>query len=262
MDSDSDYQELDFEEPEDFHTSAPIDTPSKQTNQNQIAAATNQDVSNEIDVINSEISSESRDKTKDHVDVNVNVNETETETESLDDDDDEIHHDALEEIENEPPAEDVDWEVDKVLDKRTNPDTGNVEYLLAWKNWTGPATWEPEENCNCTILIKRFEKDRQDKLQIRAIEIGDKHQIIDDDDDDEEEEETTDKETIDNEISDNEIFKRRKLKLDKIIGICSNLSLIVKWEGKENLEKIPINILRKHYPQEILDFLLSHVRYI
>lgn len=55
--------------------------------------------------------------------------------------------------------EDGTWEVEKVLDKKINPITGNVEYLLKWKAWDGDPTWEPEENCACTVLIRKFEKE-------------------------------------------------------------------------------------------------------
>lgn len=48
-----------------------------------------------------------------------------------------------------------------MLDKKINPVTGNVEYLLQWKNWDGEPTWEPEDNCDCTLLIKKFEKELQ-----------------------------------------------------------------------------------------------------
>lgn len=63
-------------------------------------------------------------------------------------------------------AEEIDWEVKAVLDKRIDPISNNVEYLLQWKNWDGPPTWELEDNCDCTLLISRFERKRQ-KLEER-----------------------------------------------------------------------------------------------
>lgn len=51
------------------------------------------------------------------------------------------------------------WTVEKVLDKRFDSQ-GNIEYLLQWAKWDGPPTWEPEENCNCSVLIRKFERER------------------------------------------------------------------------------------------------------
>lgn len=56
-------------------------------------------------------------------------------------------------------SEEITWEVKQVLDKKVNPVTGNVEYLLQWKNWDGSPTWEPEDNCDCKVLINKFEKE-------------------------------------------------------------------------------------------------------
>ena len=45
--------------------------------------------------------------------------------------------------------------VEKICDKGF--DNGKIFYLLKWKGWTKP-TWESEEDCHCTELIKDFEK--------------------------------------------------------------------------------------------------------
>lgn len=57
--------------------------------------------------------------------------------------------------------EETTWEVEEVLDKRVNPMTGYVEYLLLWSKWDGPPTWEPEENCSCKALIRKFERENK-----------------------------------------------------------------------------------------------------
>lgn len=65
--------------------------------------------------------------------------------------------------------EEIVWEVKQVLDKRTDPVTGTVEYLLEWRNWDGPPTWEPEDNCDCIFLISRFERElrrREDSTNV------------------------------------------------------------------------------------------------
>lgn len=61
--------------------------------------------------------------------------------------------------EQQASSEEITWEVKQVLDKKVNPVTGNVEYLLQWKNWDGSPTWEPEDNCDCKVLINKFEKE-------------------------------------------------------------------------------------------------------
>ena len=45
--------------------------------------------------------------------------------------------------------------MEKICDKGF--DNGKIFYLLKWKGWTKP-TWESEEDCHCTELIKDFEK--------------------------------------------------------------------------------------------------------
>jgi hypothetical protein len=48
--------------------------------------------------------------------------------------------------------------VQKVLDKRTRK-VGNedkIEYLLKWTTGSEDS-WEPEENLNCTALIRKYE---------------------------------------------------------------------------------------------------------
>lgn len=55
-------------------------------------------------------------------------------------------------------VEEQEFEVEKVLGCRTNEENGEIEYLLAWKNWNGPPTWEPKAQCDCEDLIVAFHK--------------------------------------------------------------------------------------------------------
>lgn len=88
------------------------------------------------------------------------MSETEAQTEptaSFENADDEVIYEGQVEGEGET------WEVEKVLGKQKNLITGKFEYLLQWKNWDGEPTWEPEENCDCTTLIKQWEREEKRK---------------------------------------------------------------------------------------------------
>jgi hypothetical protein len=55
--------------------------------------------------------------------------------------------------------------VQKILDKRTRK-VGNedkVEYLLKWTTGSEDS-WEPEENLNCAVLIRKYEYNLVKKL--------------------------------------------------------------------------------------------------
>lgn len=55
-----------------------------------------------------------------------------------------------------------EWEVEKILDKRIKKN--KVEYLVKWKGWSGPPTWELAENCDCLNLIAAYENPKLRKL--------------------------------------------------------------------------------------------------
>lgn len=55
-----------------------------------------------------------------------------------------------------------EWEVEEILDSRIK--NGTLEYLLKWRNWPGPATWEEAEKCNCINLIAAYENPKLKKL--------------------------------------------------------------------------------------------------
>lgn len=58
--------------------------------------------------------------------------------------------------------EDDEWEVEEILDKRIRKNT--VEYLVKWRGWSGPPTWELAENCDCLNLIAAYENPKLRKL--------------------------------------------------------------------------------------------------
>ena len=49
-----------------------------------------------------------------------------------------------------------EWLVDKIENHRVSKATGEVEFLVKWKNWDGEAQWQPWQNffqlCNEEVL--------------------------------------------------------------------------------------------------------------
>lgn len=248
--------------------------------------------------------------------------------------------------------EEIVWEVKQVLDKRTDPVTGTVEYLLEWRNWDGPPTWEPEDNCDCIFLISRFERElrrREDStnvspsrrtpsqarggrstrarrrranqlrssssstetksdsqppragrntqahsqslVQVRRsdrVREASNRDIVDltfdssdTDDAPGHVEEMPAIEWPDHDCPrakspppqqlcesscsemDEAKISERKLKLKHIVGAVNGnpIHLIVKWHGVSELERVPLQVLRTLYCQEILDFLIEKIRW-
>lgn len=55
-------------------------------------------------------------------------------------------------------------------------------------------------------------------------------------------------------------FRNRRLVLREIIGAYqenSDVMLVVRWLGVQNVEKIPLRILGRYYYQNIIDFLMG-----
>ena len=62
---------------------------------------------------------------------------------------------------------DEEYEVEKILDKRTKGKAG-LEYLVKWKNFDDPEdnTWEPADNLtDAEAKIKLYEKDLEAKAE-------------------------------------------------------------------------------------------------
>lgn len=245
-----------------------------------------------------------------------------------------------------------------MLDKRNNPVTGRVEYLLEWKNWDGPPTWEPEDNCDCIFLIGKFEHElrrREESINVSPsrqtpsqasgsrqtpsqagssrptkarrrylrsssssetksdsqpppsrknatnhsqslvpvrrsgrVREASARDIVDltfdtsdSDDGAKRVDEVPAIEWIEHEcprakspphqqISDSSCsemdeakIKERKLRLKHIVGAVNSnpVHLIVKWHGVPDLEKVPLQVLRSLYCQEILDFLIAKIKW-
>jgi transposase InsO family protein len=51
------------------------------------------------------------------------------------------------------------YEVEKILDSRISTETGEIEYLIKWKNWDNiHNTWEPIGNLRCPQKLKEFHR--------------------------------------------------------------------------------------------------------
>lgn len=139
-----------------------------------------------------------------------------------------------------------------MLDKRLNPVTGQLEYLLQWKNWDGEPTWEPADNCDCHELIARYEASvapgPRSKSPVPQVCCDSSCSEASD----------CDYESWEHDI------KERKLLLKEIVGAVNGgeeIVLIVKWHGISGLEKVPLQVLRRFHCQDILDFLLQKIKW-
>lgn len=58
----------------------------------------------------------------------------------------------------------------------------------------------------------------------------------------------------------------RKLRLSEIIAAVNggdgHVTLVVRWAGIDEPEKVPLVVLRRDYPQQVIDFLLSHLKWM
>ena len=62
---------------------------------------------------------------------------------------------------SEVESSDDEYEVEAILDTRKKKIKGAVrEYLIKWKGYDNEEdnTWEPEENLDCTDILKEFKK--------------------------------------------------------------------------------------------------------
>ncbi|KAJ1043361.1 hypothetical protein NDA10_005382 [Ustilago hordei] len=61
------------------------------------------------------------------------------------------------------PDEDLDFEVEALIDKRSH--NGTTEYKVLWRGYSEEAaSWEPVENLNCPDLIQEYEVSEGDSL--------------------------------------------------------------------------------------------------
>lgn len=221
--------------------------------------------------------------------------------------------------------EEIEWEVKEVIDKRVTEDN-KVEYLLKWKNWDGPPTWEVEDNCDCVLLIRKFERKREQrekkqkqketarkqsqpstsrslsysqsprrsvrlKKNIEVITLtcssGSDPDVIDEtadqsgrsyaeqnDPDINTEPDlhdrnlAVDQNSVDREIITPDIDERtindRKLSLEEIVGFVKDreMFVMVKWRGLNNLEKVPVRVMRRYFCNDILEFFLGKIKWI
>jgi len=150
---------------------------------------------------------------------------------------------------------DDEFEVEKVLDKRTNK-AGDVEYLVKWKNYNSPEddTWEPRENLEgAETEIRKFEQ----ALEIRG---GKKHGTKRKENPREspaaEKKAKTDKD-------DRPRGFARGLQAEKIIGSNGDpfrMLFAVKWKGSEEVDLIPAKEANVKIPQMVIKYYEEEMR--
>ncbi|KAL5283962.1 HP1C family protein [Megaselia abdita] len=136
------------------------------------------------------------------------------------------------------------FSVEKVIDKRITVE-GRIEYLLKWRGYTdADNTWEPEVNCNCPHLIKKFEEDRLIKLKESNIKKVKKPKI-------------------------EEVVKPRgydrELPIDKIVGAATHPSgevmYLVKWQFCDEFDMVSGKLVKEKSPEALLDFFQAKCPY-
>ena len=141
--------------------------------------------------------------------------------------------------------------VERVTDKRINA-SGKVEYYMKWKGWDEKDnTWEPIENLtNCLHLVEEFEKSRKQSQMATNQQISSpgNDQIV------------NKLKNVQFKVPEVHGFERGLLP-EKILGATNNgeLTFLMKWEGQDEMELVPLSIARQHCPQLVIQFFERHI---
>ncbi|GFR05766.1 chromobox protein homolog 3 [Trichonephila clavata] len=157
--------------------------------------------------------------------------------------------------------------VEKILDKRVID--GKVQYFLKWKGYNDEDnTWEPEENLDCPLIIKEFEKDwnLKNNLESRssekrkcngASEVPAKKKL-------EPPEKTRKAKEQDGATGVPAFIKDdkpkgfdRNLEPDRIMGATDNggeLMFLIRWKGCEEADLVSSKIANIKCPQTVIQF--------
>lgn len=161
------------------------------------------------------------------------------------------------------PAEEEEFSVEKVLDRRFR--NGRVEYLLKWKGYSdADNTWEPEENLDCPDLIQAYEDER--KKRIATIEPLKKDDVPT------KKRKSSDVTNTSDDKKPNPDKKKkppkpakdlgplgfdRNLEPEKIIGATDasgELMFLMKWKGTEQADLVPAKQANERCPQIVIHF--------
>ena len=144
---------------------------------------------------------------------------------------------------------DEEYEVEKVLDKRTKKG-GKVEYLVKWRGYDDPDdnTWEPHENLEGSEAeIKKFETDLENKNKKEEKAKGIKRK-------------STAKDAPAAKASKTEERPKgfgRGLTAEKIIGATNEpgeLFFLIKWKGSDEADLVAAKEANVKIPQVVIKF--------
>ena len=155
-------------------------------------------------------------------------------------------------------ADEVEYVVEKVLDKRKN-EKGQTQYLLKWEGFpVEESTWERSSNLNCSKLIEEFESTQKDTKMTDEKNPGKekifpkKAKVAKRNNRDTEKAKTK-KEKSQKKLNGFE----RGLKAEEILGaneISGAVHFLVKWEGLNEANLVPAKIANVKIPQMVIAF--------
>jgi len=155
------------------------------------------------------------------------------------------------------PAEEEEYIVEKILDKRKGKN-GRIEYLLKWKGYGDEDnTWEPKDNLECGELIEEFEKNHAAAAKNKkkpgpagpASSKGGKKKA----DSDDEAPQSAKKEKRDEQRNGFD----RGLTPQSIIGATDSsgeLMFLMRWKDTEEADLVPARIANLKCPQVVIKF--------
>ncbi|XP_031329940.1 chromobox protein homolog 1-like isoform X2 [Photinus pyralis] len=138
-----------------------------------------------------------------------------------------------------------EYTVERIIDKRVNPFTRSIEYLLKWKGYSDrDNTWEPEHNLDCPGLVEEFEVSRRRKHEFQYLTIT-----------------SSGCETPD--VSKKKVIGfDRGLKPERILA-CTNtngqLLFLMQWKNSTKVDLVPSVEANMRCPEVVIDFYERHI---
>jgi len=143
-----------------------------------------------------------------------------------------------------------DFIVEKILDKKVDRRTGQVQYFLKWKGFPdADNTWEPAGNLNCQELIAAFEK-KWERQQVKEKDASESRTANG----------SGGGSSSSAQSSGKKMQKRSRspdLEPDKIIGATDasgTLMFLMKWKNTDDADLIPASEANVKYPQVVIKF--------
>ncbi|XP_055317349.1 chromobox protein homolog 1-like [Sitodiplosis mosellana] len=142
-------------------------------------------------------------------------------------------------------SSEIDYEVERVDGKKVI--NGVIHYNIKWKNYpVAENTWEPIANLSCAELINEFEhaqKRRGSKPKLKSNhEVngndvmkspGDLHQ---------------------SKMTDFVYNTDNLVRINDMKRISGEVMFLVEFKGMDEEEWVPVNIIKRNYPQKVIKF--------